>query len=36
MKIVWVTAGHGTGLEPTANPDKLVDYAGKATSVQAP
>ena len=36
MKIVFVTAGHGSGLESTANPDKLVDYAGKATSVHAP
>ena len=36
MKIVFVTAGHGSGLELTANPDKLVDYAGEATSVHAP
>jgi alpha-D-xyloside xylohydrolase len=36
MKIVFVTAGHGWGLESTANPDKLVDYAGEATSVHAP
>jgi len=36
VKIVFVTAGHGSGLESTANPDKLVDYAGKATSVHAP
>ncbi|MGC2477065.1 MAG: TIM-barrel domain-containing protein [Candidatus Sulfotelmatobacter sp.] len=36
MKIVFVTAGHGSGLESTANPDKLVDYAGEATSVHAP
>jgi uncharacterized protein DUF5110 len=35
-KIVFVTAGHGTGLESTDNPDKLVDYAGEATSVHAP
>jgi hypothetical protein len=33
MKIVFVTAGHGSGLKSTANPDKLVDYAGEATSV---
>ncbi len=36
MKIVFVTAGHGSGLESTANPDKLVDYAGEATPVHAP
>lgn len=36
MKIVFVTAGHGSGLESTVNPDKLVDYAGEATSVHAP
>lgn len=36
MKIIFVTAGHGSGLESTANPDKLVDYAGEATSVHAP
>jgi alpha-D-xyloside xylohydrolase len=36
MKIVFVNAGHGSGLESTANPDKLVDYAGEATSVHAP
>ena len=36
MKIVFVTAGHGSGLESTPNPDKLVDYAGEATPVHAP
>jgi hypothetical protein len=36
MKIVFVIARHGSGLESTANPDKVVDYAGKATSVHAP
>jgi hypothetical protein len=36
MNIVFVSAGHGSGLESTSNPDKRVDYAGKATSVQAP
>ena len=36
MKIVFVTAGHGSGLESTTNSDKLVDYAGEATSVHAP
>ena len=36
MKIVFVTAGHGSGLESTSNPDKRVDYAGQATLVHAP
>jgi alpha-D-xyloside xylohydrolase len=35
MKVVLVSAGHGTGLEPTANPDKLVVYNGQSISVQA-
>ena len=35
MKVVLVSAGHGTGLEPTANPDKLVVYNGQLISVQA-
>jgi alpha-D-xyloside xylohydrolase len=35
MKVVLVYAGHGTGLEPTANPDKLVVYNGQSLSVQA-
>ena len=29
MKVVLVSAGHGTGLESTANPDKLVVYNGE-------
>ncbi len=36
IKIVWVSAGHGSGLAPVANPDKIVEYTGKAISVQAP
>ena len=36
IKIVWVSGGHGAGLAPVANPDKTVEYAGKAISVQAP
>lgn len=35
MKVVLVSVGHGTGLEPTANPDKLVVYNGQSISVQA-
>jgi alpha-D-xyloside xylohydrolase len=35
MKVVLVSAGRGTGLEPTANPDKLVVYNGQSISVQA-
>jgi hypothetical protein len=33
--VVFVSAGHGTGLELTANPDKLVVYKGQSISVQA-
>jgi len=36
MKIVWVSTGHGSGLAPVANPDKVVEYEGKSISVQAP
>jgi len=34
MKVVLVSVGHGTGLEPTANPDKLVVYNGESISVR--
>ncbi|MGA8428316.1 MAG: TIM-barrel domain-containing protein [Candidatus Sulfotelmatobacter sp.] len=34
MKVVLVSAGHGTGLESTANPDKLVVYNGESISVR--
>jgi hypothetical protein len=36
IKIVWVSGGHGAGLALVADPDKTVQYAGKAISVQAP
>jgi hypothetical protein len=36
IKIVWVSAGHGSGVAPVANPDKIVEYSGQAISVQAP
>ena len=32
---VFVSAGHGTGLEPTANPDKLVVCNGQSILVHA-
>ena len=35
MKAAFVSAAHRTGLEPTANPDKLVAYNGQSISVQA-
>jgi alpha-D-xyloside xylohydrolase len=35
MKVVLVSAGHGAGLEPTANSDKLVVYNGQSILVQA-
>jgi alpha-D-xyloside xylohydrolase len=36
IKVVWVSAGHGSGLAPVVSPDKIVEYTGKAISVQAP
>ena len=36
INIVWVSAGHGSGLAPVASPDNTVEYTGKAISVQAP
>jgi len=36
IKIVWVSVGHGSGVTPVANPDKIVEYTGKALSIQAP
>jgi len=36
MNIVWVSAGHGASAALVANPDKIVEYAGKAISVVEP
>jgi len=36
INIVWVSAGHGSGIGPVANPDRTVEYTGTAISVQAP
>ena len=36
FKVVWVSAGHGSGVTPVANPDKVVEYTGTALSVPAP
>jgi len=36
INIVWVSPGHGSGLAAVANPDKTIDYVGKAVSIQAP
>jgi hypothetical protein len=36
MNIVWVSPGHGVGEAVEAKPDKVVNYAGKSISVQAP
>jgi len=36
IKVVWVSVGHGSGVTPVVNPDKIVEYTGKAISVQAP
>jgi hypothetical protein len=29
IDIVWVVDGHGTGVNPTANPDTTVIYRGE-------
>jgi alpha-D-xyloside xylohydrolase len=34
--IVWVSSGHGVGAAVEAKPDKIVQYAAKSVSVQAP
>ena len=36
FNIVWVSAGHGSSAALVANPDKTVEYAGKAISVVEP
>jgi alpha-D-xyloside xylohydrolase len=36
INIVWVSNGHGSGLAAVANPDKTIEYSGKAVSIQAP
>ena len=36
IKIVWVSAGHGSGVTSVTNPDKTVEYTGNTVSVQAP
>jgi alpha-D-xyloside xylohydrolase len=36
IRVVWVSVGHGSGVRPVANPDKIIVYTGKAISVQAP
>lgn len=33
IRVVFVGPDHGTGLEPEANPDTVVHYAGKATTI---
>ena len=36
INIVWVAAGHGASGAPVANPDKTVEYKGKAILVKEP
>jgi alpha-D-xyloside xylohydrolase len=36
LHIVWISPGHGAGETVEAKPDKIVNYEGKAVSVQAP
>jgi alpha-D-xyloside xylohydrolase len=33
FRIVFVGAEHGVGIEPLAQPDKTVDYAGQAITI---
>jgi hypothetical protein len=35
IRIVWVFAGHAVSATPVTGPDKMVEYTGKAISVQA-
>ena len=36
IRIVWVSAGHGASAALVVNPDKIVEYTGKAISVVEP
>jgi alpha-D-xyloside xylohydrolase len=36
IRIVWVSTGHGEGLEPVTNPDKVIEYTGGSVSLLAP
>ena len=36
INVVWVSAGHGASVVPAANPDKIVEYSGKAISIEEP
>jgi alpha-D-xyloside xylohydrolase len=36
LNIVWVSPGHGVGETVEARPDRVVNYTGRAISVQAP
>jgi len=33
FRVVFVGEGHGTSVGPTAQPDKIVSYAGSALTV---
>jgi alpha-D-xyloside xylohydrolase len=34
FRIIWVEKGHGTGMEPEQNADKVVKYSGKEVKVK--
>jgi hypothetical protein len=36
INIVWVSAGHGASAALVANPDKTVEYSGKAITIVGP
>jgi alpha-D-xyloside xylohydrolase len=35
FRVVFVAQGHGEGPQPTAQPDKVVEYSGRAMTVAA-
>jgi alpha-D-xyloside xylohydrolase len=36
FRVVWVGEGHGSGLEPEENPDKIIRYEGKQVVIVKP
>jgi hypothetical protein len=35
FRVIFVSDDHGVGVEPTAHPDKIVEYSGKLITVAA-
>jgi alpha-D-xyloside xylohydrolase len=36
INVIWVSSGRGASAAPVANPDKTVEYSGKAISIVEP